>query len=96
MSISLTLLLLAATPESSPPPVSVVPEKRLPTGYDTKKVCKRFAAPTGSRLGSRKVCRTQAQWDAEKAEASEAANRAQGKSSWGEHGLSAGAFNKGD
>lgn len=26
-------------------------------------VCKRFEAPTGSRIGKRQICRTKAQWD---------------------------------
>lgn len=26
-------------------------------------VCRRMAAPSGSRLGARRICRTQAEWD---------------------------------
>jgi hypothetical protein len=31
-------------------------------GQKEKKVCRTFEAPTGSRVGERRVCRTQAEW----------------------------------
>ena len=29
----------------------------------TEVVCKKFEAPTGSRIGKRQICKTKAQWD---------------------------------
>lgn len=29
----------------------------------TEVVCKKFDAPTGSRIGKRQICKTKAQWD---------------------------------
>lgn len=37
-------------------------------------ICRRVAAPTGSRIGARRVCRTQSQWEAERQAARETLN----------------------
>jgi hypothetical protein len=36
-------------------------------GQNTR-VCKRFPPPVGTRLGERKICKTKAEWDQERAE----------------------------
>ena len=46
--------------QASPPTTIVVEGKKK-----EKKVCKTFDAPTGSRIGEQRICKTQAQWDFE-------------------------------
>lgn len=46
----------------------------------TEIVCRRLASPTGSRLGRRNVCKTQQQWDAERAQYREEVQRQQDRS----------------
>ncbi len=40
-------------------------------------VCRRYPAPTGSRIGTRRICRTQAEWTAADREARLAVERNQ-------------------
>jgi len=47
--------------------------------YHSKKICKKFPPPTGTRFGPRKVCRTQAQWDTEQEEKDKEMDRMQGR-----------------
>ena len=39
-------------------------------------VCKKFDAPTGTRIGKRQICKTQADWDYIQAQEQEAIDRA--------------------
>lgn len=34
------------------------------TTFTTNIVCRRYPAPTGTRIGTRRVCKTQFEWDA--------------------------------
>lgn len=45
-------------------------------------VCRRMAAPSGSRLGARNICRTQAQWDIAQREIRTEVQRQQDLSHW--------------
>jgi len=47
----------AKTTPSSAPETTIVVQ-----GQKEKKVCKTFEAPTGSRVGDRRVCRTMTEW----------------------------------
>lgn len=38
-------------------------QSAAPSADDNKTVCKAMPAPTGTRLGSRRECRTQKEWD---------------------------------
>lgn len=40
-------------------------------------ICKRFPAPTGSRIGKRQICKTKWQWDQEKADNASAMDKVQ-------------------
>ncbi len=40
-------------------------------------ICKRFPAPTGSRIGKRQICKTKWQWDQEKADNATAIDKVQ-------------------
>lgn len=42
----------------------------------TEVVCKKFDAPTGSRIGKRQICRTKAEWDYIQDQEQEAIDRA--------------------
>lgn len=46
-----------------PPPADPNPAPAAPA--TSPMVCKQLEAPTGSRLGARKVCKTQKEWDAQ-------------------------------
>ncbi|MBC7987625.1 MAG: hypothetical protein H7X93_13310 [Sphingomonadaceae bacterium] len=48
----------------------------------TEVVCRRNDAPTGTRLGRRNVCKTQAEWDAIQSANREAVERQQDASHW--------------
>ena len=54
-------------------------KKEKPSDYHSKKICKKFPPPTGTRFGPRKVCRTQAQWDTEQEEKDKEMDRMQGR-----------------
>ena len=45
-------------------------------GKGNEVVCKKFDPPTGSRIGKRQICRTQAEWDYIQAQEQEAIDRA--------------------
>lgn len=53
----LFVLLLASVQET--PPVAV---QATPSAAQEKKVCRRSVANTGSIMGSKKTCRTKAEW----------------------------------
>jgi hypothetical protein len=59
--ISFLLTLAAAASATATPPTTV------DKGQNTR-VCKRFPPPVGTRLGERKICKTKAEWDQERAE----------------------------
>jgi hypothetical protein len=59
ISLLLTLAAAAATPATPPAAVD--------KGQNTR-VCKRFPPPVGTRLGERKICKTKAEWEQERAE----------------------------
>lgn len=65
LTISGAMVLLLATPavagDPTPAPMQLAENSGGPTN---KVVCRRVEA-IGTRLSSKKVCRTQAQWDAE-------------------------------
>ncbi len=95
MISTLSMLLLASSPTADVPVVPMPTPVKMAFGadgkakekaadYDTKKVCKKFPPPTGSRLGPRKVCRTQAQWDSEAREKDKEMDRMQGR--WSHQG----------
>ena len=44
-------------------------------GKKQKRVCKKFPPPTGSRVGERRVCKTELQWQTEEANANRAMDR---------------------
>ncbi len=44
---------------------------------DNTVICKRFPAPTGSRIGKRQICKTKWQWDQEKAENADVLDKVQ-------------------
>ena len=48
----------------------------------TEVVCRRVAAPTGSRIGARNICRTRAEWDAINRDARNEMEDAQLRSKW--------------
>lgn len=57
----LTPLLVAA---QTPAVQSVgAPKTDAQAAGATEVVCKKFEAPTGSRIGKRQICKTKAQWD---------------------------------
>lgn len=59
--LSLSGQAMANSPDNNQPPAAKVDE-----GEQNKVVCRRVEA-IGTRLASRRVCRTKAQWDAEAA-----------------------------
>lgn len=65
------MILAAQTPTTS---VAAPKTTELAKGTDV--VCKKFDAPTGSRLGKRQICRTQAEWDLIRDQDREAIERA--------------------
>ena len=60
-------------------PKTATAKKEKPSDYHSKKICKKFPPPTGTRFGPRKVCRTQAQWDTEREEKDKEMDRMQGR-----------------
>lgn len=59
---------LAATLAVATPAAAQNGEAAQASNDSTEIVCRRLAAPTGSRLGRRNVCKTQAEWEAEQAQ----------------------------
>ena len=57
------------------PSLAVAQEKPAPKEKE-KKICRSVEASTGSRLGRGRVCKTQAEWDAERERASREVERA--------------------
>jgi hypothetical protein len=71
MLLVLSALLLAA---ADAPPAPLPNE----AGEGANKVtCKRFPPPVGTRLGERKICKTQAEWKAERQDTRELMDRIQ-------------------
>lgn len=66
--------LIAATP--APPIASVAAPKTTEPAKGMDVVCKKFDPPTGSRIGKRQICRTQAEWDLLKEQDREVIDRA--------------------
>lgn len=69
-----------ATAEAAPasPPVSAGAGKETAAVEpDGVVICKRFPAPTGSRIGKRQICKTKWQWDQEKADNATAIDKVQ-------------------
>lgn len=58
LPLALAPLMMAAQAPSPPP--SAVQKKQTTDAHKT--VCKKFPPPTGSRLGDRKICKTNAEW----------------------------------
>ncbi|MEE9434224.1 MAG: hypothetical protein V3V15_08305 [Sphingorhabdus sp.] len=91
MISTLPILLMVAAPANvapigSPVMASVQSAQKADTtkkdktgDYHTKKICKKFPPPTGTRFGPRKVCRTKAQWDTEQSEKDKEMDRMQGR-----------------
>ncbi len=56
----------APATQTSPPANAANPPEVKPVNdpaLGSEMVCKTFAPPTGTRLGARHICRTQAEWD---------------------------------
>lgn len=47
-------------------PEAVVDEEKSAKADRNKRVCKKFPPKTGTRLGARKLCKTQAEWERER------------------------------
>lgn len=61
IAVSGLLLASAAARADAPPPAPA--QQAAATSDGDKMVCRSFAAKTGSRLGARRECRTQREWD---------------------------------
>lgn len=59
-------LAISAVPAAASDPAPSAPAAQTDEGETNKVVCRRVEA-IGTRLGSKKVCRTKAQWDQEAA-----------------------------
>lgn len=59
---------LAATLALTAPAAAQSGAIAQPSNNATEVVCRRLEAPTGTRLGRRNICKTQAEWDAEQAQ----------------------------
>lgn len=59
----------ATTTQSTPAPAA--------NDEDNKVVCKKEEAATGTRIGARKICKTQREWDSIARESQQAVQRAQ-------------------
>ncbi len=59
-------------------------------------VCRRMPAPSGTRIGSRRVCRTQAEWTALQRESRGSIERAQGAGTYGNSGRSTATYGPGN
>ncbi len=66
MSIVFSLFLMASEP------VAAVPVQPGKQSDPNEIVCEKLPAPTGSRLGERKVCKSRAQWEQERFDAKQA------------------------
>jgi hypothetical protein len=66
-------LTVAATPPAEP---AAPPTVATTSTYASKQIC-RTEIDIGTRLGGKRICRTQAEWDVVRAEARKAAERAQ-------------------
>lgn len=74
---ALAATLFVAMPVSAPAQQSASSNDTAESDRDRDEVvCRRAAAPTGSRIGARRVCQRQSQWDAAEREAREAVERA--------------------
>jgi hypothetical protein len=51
---------------------AAVPASTSAAADPNAKVCRKLPPPTGTRLGSRRVCKTQAEWDQERFDARQA------------------------
>lgn len=58
-------------------------------------VCRRQAAPTGSRIGSRRICRSQAEWNALQRESRNSIERVQGAGTYSNSGRSTSTYGPG-
>ena len=74
------LLLAAQAPvpqsESTPKTSVAAPKTDAQAAKGTEIVCKKLPPPVGSRIGSRQVCRTKAEWDFIQDQEQEAIDRA--------------------
>lgn len=71
------LLIAAQAPGQGKPPAA--PQPAAKSAYVDKVVCKKFPPPVGTRLGERKICKTQAEWDMIRQQEYEALDRVQGR-----------------
>jgi len=63
------------------PPTQAAPAAQQPAAaqsYANTVVCKKFPPPVGSRIGPRKICKTQAEWDLIRLDNQEVMERVQG------------------
>ena len=69
LTASLTGAWAESTPSATPAPASSAPAATVVSNTSDAAqdqiVCKSFAPATGSRLGTRRMCQTQRQWDAQ-------------------------------
>jgi hypothetical protein len=63
IAVSGLLLASATVRADSPPPPPAPAQPAAATSDGDKMVCRTLAAKTGSRLGARRECRTQREWD---------------------------------
>jgi hypothetical protein len=70
------LLIAAASPTAEPPQGAKADNQPAKA---TDVVCKKFPPPVGTRIGSRQICKTQAEWDYIQAQEQEALDRAMRK-----------------
>jgi len=75
LSFALAPLIMAA--QAPTPPAAAVEKKQ--TSNANEILCKKFPAPTGTRLGDRKICKTNAQWQTIEQEIFDALDRVQRK-----------------
>jgi hypothetical protein len=68
--VIISFLALLAVTAADPPSTQTKPPP-------DKRVCVKFPPPTGTRLGERKICKTQAQWDQEQFENKQAIQKIQ-------------------
>ena len=71
--------LLIAAQASAQGQAPAAPQPAAKTSYLDKVVCKKFPPPVGTRLGERKICKTQADWDMIRQQEYEALDRVQGR-----------------
>jgi hypothetical protein len=63
IAVSGLLLASATVRADSPPPPPAPAQTAAATNDGDKMVCRTLSAKTGSRLGGRRECRTQREWD---------------------------------